>query len=54
MLEKPEVARYRATTPDLVPPQSRLTLTPQNDYEYEQIQEALSAKLTQSGRRLQK
>jgi hypothetical protein len=37
VLDKPEVARYRATTPDLAPPQSRLTLTPQDDYEYEQI-----------------
>jgi hypothetical protein len=54
VLEKPEVARYRATTPDLAPSQSRLTLTPQDDYEYERIQEALSAKLTRSGRRLQK
>jgi hypothetical protein len=54
VLDKPEVARYRATTPDLAPPQSRLTLTPQDDYEYERIQEALSAKLTRSGRRLQK
>ena len=54
VLDKPEVARYRATTPDLAPPQSRLTLTPQDDYEYERIQEALNAKLTRSGRRLQK
>ena len=54
VLEKPEVARYRATTPDLAPPQSRLTLTPQDDYEYERIQETLNAKLTRSGRRLQK
>ena len=48
------MARYKAITPDLAPPQSRLTLTPQDDYEYERIQEALSAKLTRSGRRLQK
>jgi hypothetical protein len=54
VLDKPEVARYRATTPDLAPTQSRLTLTPQDDYEYERIQEALSSKLTRSGRRLQK
>ena len=54
VLEKPEVARYRATTPDLAPTQSRMTLTPQDDYEYEQIQEALNAKLTRSGRKLQK
>jgi hypothetical protein len=54
VLEKPEVARYRAVTPDLAPPQSYLTLTPQDDYEYEQIQETLNAKLTRSGRRLQK
>ena len=54
MLDKPEVTRYRATTPDLAPTQSRLTLTPQDDYEYERIQETLSSKLTRSGRRLQK
>jgi hypothetical protein len=54
VLDKPEVARYRATTPDLVPIQSRLTLTPQDDYEYKRIQETLSLKLTRSGRRLQK
>jgi hypothetical protein len=43
-------------TPDLAPPppQSHLTLTTQDDYEYERIQETLSAKLTRSGRRLQK
>jgi hypothetical protein len=38
VLDKPEVARYRATTPDLAPPPrggSRLNLTPQDDYEYE-------------------
>jgi hypothetical protein len=34
----------------LHPPQSRLTLTPQDDYEYERIQETLSSKLTRSGR----
>ena len=33
VLDKSEVARYRATTPDLAAPQSRLTLTPQDDYE---------------------
>jgi DDE superfamily endonuclease/Tc5 transposase DNA-binding domain len=54
VLDKPEVARYRATTPDLAPPQSHLTLTPQDDYEYERIQETLNSKLTRSGRRLQK
>ena len=54
MLEKPEVAHYRATTPDLAPPQSRLTLTPQDDYEDKRIQEALSAKFSRFGRRLQK
>jgi hypothetical protein len=54
VLEKPEVACYRATTPDLAPPQNHITLTPQDDYEYERIQEALSEKLTRSGRRLQK
>ena len=54
MLDKPEVTRYRAITPDLAPLQSRLTLTPQDDYEYGQIQETLNAKLTRSGRRLQK
>jgi hypothetical protein len=54
VLEKPEVARYRAITPDLAPPKSRLTLTPQDDYKYERIQEVLSAKLARSGRRLQK
>ena len=48
------MARYKAITPDLAPPQSRLTLTPQDDYEYKRIQEALNAKLTRSGRRLQK
>jgi hypothetical protein len=53
VLEKPEVAWYRATTPDLTP-QSHLTLTPQDDYEYERIQETLNAKLSRSGRRLQK
>jgi hypothetical protein len=31
-----------------------LTLVPQDAYEYERIQETLSAKLTRSGRRLQK
>jgi len=54
VLEKPEVARYRAITPDLAPPQSRVTLTPQDDYEYERIQDTLITKLTRSGRRLQK
>jgi hypothetical protein len=54
VLEKPEVARYRVITPDLAPPQSHLTLTPQDDYEYERIQETLNAKLTRSARRLQK
>jgi hypothetical protein len=54
VLDKVEVARYRATPPDFALPRSRLTLTPQDDYEYERIQETLSAKLTRSGRRLQK
>jgi hypothetical protein len=27
ILDRPEVARYKATTPDLAPPQNRLTLT---------------------------
>jgi hypothetical protein len=56
VLDKPEVARYGATTPNFAPPspKSPLTLTPQDDYEYERIQETLSAKLTRSGRRLQK
>ena len=48
------MARYRAITPDLASPQNRLTFTPQDDYEYKQIQEALNAKLTRSGRQLQK
>jgi uncharacterized protein (TIGR03382 family) len=42
VVEKPEVARSRATTPDLAPPQCRLTLTPQDGYEYERIQETLA------------
>jgi hypothetical protein len=46
VLEKPEVARYKIIIPDLAPPQSYLTLTPQDDYEYERIQEALNTKLT--------
>jgi hypothetical protein len=37
VLDKPEVTRYRAITPDLALPQSRLILISQDDYEYEQI-----------------
>ena len=52
VLLRPEISRYRQTTPDLAPPQTSETLTPQDKWEYSQINEALTAKLTRSGRKM--
>ena len=54
VLERPEIARYRQTTPELRPPQSSVTLTPQDDYEYREISAVLASKLTRSGKALVK
>ena len=50
VLERPEIARYRQTTPELRPPQSSVNLTPQDDWEYCEISKRLAAKLTRSSR----
>lgn len=54
VLGKPEISRYRQTTPDLAPPQTSQNLTPQDKWEYDRINETLAAKLTRSGRKLLK
>ena len=54
VLERPEIAQYRQTTPELRPPQDLVNLTPQDDWEYREISERLAAKLTRSGRAMQK
>ena len=54
VLERPEIARYRQTTPELRPPQSSVNLTPQDDWEYCEISKRLAAKLTRSSRVIQK
>src|SRR5271170_5333437 len=50
VLEKPEISRYRQTTPELRPSQSKVTLTPQDNYEYREISTLLSSKLSRSGK----
>jgi hypothetical protein len=50
VLERPEISRYRQTTPELRPPQSKVNLTPQDDWEYREINTILASKLTRSGK----
>ena len=50
VLEKPEISRYRQTTPELRPSQSKVTLIPQDNYEYREISTLLSSKLSRSGK----
>ena len=54
VLERPEIAQYRQTTPELRSPQSSVNLTPQDDWEYCEISKRLAAKLTRSSRAIQK
>ena len=50
VLEKPEISRYRQTTPELRPSQSKVTLIPQDNYKYREISTLLSSKLSRSGK----
>ena len=52
VLERPQLSQYRQTTPDLAPPQTSQNLTPQDKWEYGQINEVLAAILTRSGRKM--
>ena len=54
VLNRPEISSYRQTTPELRPPQSKVILTPQDDYEYREINTILAPKLTRSGKALVK
>jgi len=50
VLEKPEVSDYRQVTPELQPPQTSLTFTPQDRYEFDEIKRIAQSKSTREVR----